>query len=348
MSDAAVERARILVQGAQYDTALAALRDDLASSAPSTEALLTAAAALNGLEQHRRALQLAKGVIAQEPGNSRAFTSAAAALIGLRDGHNATGYADEAVRLDPFSPYAHGLRVEAGLLIGELESGTRTEDSAVHLMRLASGDPGALTIVGNLHRARKRFSAAAKLYGLALQIDPTSYAAANNRVLVLLRRWRAVEAIRALAMLLRMNPRMETARFNTIMAAKQLCRIASLVVLISFYACIVFLGAAPAIARPITIIATYLSVLTYAVAFLRAAGPGVRRYLRDLPTIDPLLTLQLSMLAAVPPAMAALWVFAPESAHILTMVGALTLTIGFSAIGRHHGTWTEFVKARRR
>lgn len=346
MTDVAAERARILVLAGQYDTALAVLKEDLASSAPSTGALLVAAAALNGLKSHRKALDLAKTVIAQSPTNSPAFAAAAAALVGLRDGFAAIDYADEAIRLDPLSPNAHAWRVQAGLLVGEIESGTPTEDSAVQLLRLAEQDPGALTVIGDLHRHRRRFSEAAKFYQRALTIDPMNEAAANNRVLVLFRRWRAVAAVRALAALLRAHPLMETARFNAVIAAKVWCRIATLATVLTLYACVLLFRGAPPLARPVTVAVTYLAVLSYATVFLGAAGPGVRRYLRDLPIVDPMLITQLALLAVIPPVVATLWVLAPELAHLLTLVSALALTLGFSATARHHGRWTAFVEER--
>ncbi|SFR58494.1 Tetratricopeptide (TPR) repeat [Microbacterium azadirachtae] len=346
MKDAEVERARMLLQAGQFRTALAVLKTDLSSSTPSTEALLIAAAAFNGVNEHPEALRLAKAVISHEPTNERAFIAAAAALVGMRDGNTAIDYADEAIRLDPLSLYAHAWRVEAGLLVGELEAGAPTERSVIQLLELAPDDSGVLTLVADLHRQRRRFAEAAELYQRALQIDPTNRSAANNRVVIMLRRWRPVAAVRSLAALLRAHPLMETAQFNTIAATKLWCRIATLATVVSLYVCMLALRYVPAFTKPILIGISYLAVLAYAAVFLRAAGPGVRRYLRDLPTIDPVLTAQLAMLALLPPALAVAWLLIPEAAPTLTVLAALGLTVGLAFTRRNHGTWTKFVEER--
>jgi tetratricopeptide (TPR) repeat protein len=347
----AAGRARAFLEAGQFETALRVLGPSVGSPTASTDEMITAADALNGLHRYQDARDVARRIITSEPTSAAGYIAAANAEIGLRSPANAIDLARQAVRLSSDSWVSHVTLARAGIAAKDL--GHETERSAAEAVRLNPDSSVPFIIAADFYRAKGQNVQAVECYRRALAIDPASLAAANNMVLILLRRWRAVAGVRILSALLKSHPLADTARYNTIVAVKVATRTAYFLIVLALVLTGLVASTATvptdAVAANLAILTvSVLMVLVYGAIFIAAAGRGVRRYLLQLPHTNPILTIFLAFLILVPTAAIFVQLMAPTAFSDFARASSFALLAGMIVVLRSHGIWKDFVRAHRR
>ncbi|GAA4668601.1 tetratricopeptide repeat protein [Frondihabitans cladoniiphilus] len=240
--------------------------------------------AQRGAGRPRDALAAATRLLSLIPGHPSALRTAARSHSALGEHDLAHEAAVAGVRSAPDDP--DGLITLADVVLGAGSATPEALWAAEKAVRIAPWASATHVTLGNVQRRSKEPAKARASYLQALTIDPHSEAARNNLALVDLDANRTQSAVRIFGQLLRENPRYTVAHRNLVIAVTVAFRNIRLFLIGPYIAMVLvgfgLFGSTPTqqyTGRWTVALLSVAAVLLYTGRFLRAGGPGLRRFL---------------------------------------------------------------------
>lgn len=342
---------------------------------PNTEAELSRAEMLIGLDRYAEAAQRAEGVLATEPDNPRAAALVAQAALELGDFYRAISMAREATKFAPewWWPYylqsyalsrvnnndqalyaAHeAVRLEPGMFATHvcwgdalLNAGRVAEARAAaeEALKLAPNAVAPYYLAGRVARAENRKKDALAAFNRALSIDPDHAPTHNELARMQLGKRNRVMGFRAgalanaaggFATAVRADPNNALVRRNLELTTLSFLRVTAYFVFIAGY-----FGNASAAGGKSSFehhlpLILLLLPLGYGSRFLLRLRPDMRRYLRDLVLHRPAVRNPMVLLA-VSVVLIVCEVFVNRSARLAFGSSAIALAFGSRLLLWHH------------